>query len=283
MSRIGRIIEDANDPDRHLWPAPGDEFNAELSHVLTELKAWDTGRWDYAPVSGDEGITLSGKNADLDRGGQQGIQLVSADEEHVYFRVHAGMTIAGNDVCLNLRPRDLEDEDYCDRALELYLEQATEVVCAIPFSGYWSGDDWYVSLHGEVMRVPWEVFENHGQPEGLLDYGGTAAAIVKAAHEALEDWERETNMAHDALDILAGWAEHGDEPAEPGDWRTVELKRVPPKTDDDPPLTLMSYDLTIDEPPDQFRDDVEADADALASAGLGTDEDYGFFGDDDHV
>ncbi|MEM4258084.1 MAG: hypothetical protein QXL17_02895 [Candidatus Thermoplasmatota archaeon] len=31
---------------------------------------------------------------------------------------------------------------------------------------------------------------------------------------------------------------------------------------------------------DQFRDDVEADADALRSAGYGTDEDYGFFGDD---
>ncbi len=30
-----------------------------------------------------------------------------------------------------------------------------------------------------------------------------------------------------------------------------------------------------DDEPDQFRDDVEADADVLASAGYGTDEDYG--------
>lgn len=29
---------------------------------------------------------------------------------------------------------------------------------------------------------------------------------------------------------------------------------------------------------DHFRDDVEADADALASAGYGTDEDYGYHG-----
>lgn len=35
-----------------------------------------------------------------------------------------------------------------------------------------------------------------------------------------------------------------------------------------------------DDEPDQFRDDVEADADALASAGFGTDEDYGHYGDD---
>lgn len=33
---------------------------------------------------------------------------------------------------------------------------------------------------------------------------------------------------------------------------------------------------------DNFRDDVEADADVLASAGFGTDEDYGYFGEQDY-
>ena len=33
-------------------------------------------------------------------------------------------------------------------------------------------------------------------------------------------------------------------------------------------------------PEDHFRDDVEADSDTLASAGYGTDEDYGYFGGD---
>ena len=33
--------------------------------------------------------------------------------------------------------------------------------------------------------------------------------------------------------------------------------------------------------PDDGMTDVEADADALASAGWGTDEDYGFYGNDD--
>ncbi len=36
-----------------------------------------------------------------------------------------------------------------------------------------------------------------------------------------------------------------------------------------------------DEPPDQFLTDGEADADALASAGMGTDEDYGCYGGGD--
>lgn len=33
---------------------------------------------------------------------------------------------------------------------------------------------------------------------------------------------------------------------------------------------------------DPFRDDVEADADVLAGIGWGTDEDYGYYGDDDY-
>lgn len=38
---------------------------------------------------------------------------------------------------------------------------------------------------------------------------------------------------------------------------------------------------TREEPEDQFRSDAEADADTLASAGYGTDEDYGHFGHDE--
>ena len=36
-----------------------------------------------------------------------------------------------------------------------------------------------------------------------------------------------------------------------------------------------------DEEYDGFRDDVEADADTLASAGWGTDEDYGYYGENE--
>lgn len=37
-------------------------------------------------------------------------------------------------------------------------------------------------------------------------------------------------------------------------------------------------DPRLDGPEDHFRDDVEADADVLRSAGMGTDEDYGDYG-----
>ena len=39
--------------------------------------------------------------------------------------------------------------------------------------------------------------------------------------------------------------------------------------------TELADDDGSDEPWDGFRDDVDADADALASAGWGTDDDYG--------
>jgi hypothetical protein len=49
---------------------------------------------------------------------------------------------------------------------------------------------------------------------------------------------------------------------------------------------LGSFDSSMDEDEqddderDQFLSDAEADADALASCGWGTDEDYGYYGDD---
>ena len=49
--------------------------------------------------------------------------------------------------------------------------------------------------------------------------------------------------------------------------------------------TVWSFeDADSDEPWDGFNSDAEADGDALASAGFGTDEDYGCFdsGDDDY-
>lgn len=38
-----------------------------------------------------------------------------------------------------------------------------------------------------------------------------------------------------------------------------------------------------DEPHDGFLTDAEADADVLASAGMGTDEDYGYYGEHDDL
>jgi hypothetical protein len=51
---------------------------------------------------------------------------------------------------------------------------------------------------------------------------------------------------------------------------------------DDEPLDGDWPDDGPDDEPDDPYSDVEADADTLASAGMGTDEDYGYSGDLDH-
>ena len=42
-------------------------------------------------------------------------------------------------------------------------------------------------------------------------------------------------------------------------------------------------DYEDDEPWDGFQSDAEADADVLRMAGMGTDEDYGYYGDDSYM
>lgn len=78
----------------------------------------------------------------------------------------------------------------------------------------------------------------------------------------------------------------------------LTLESVLPYTVDNDTLTISSEDIhsiidiavdnhfdafsahfDTEEPFDGFRTDAEADADALASAGFGTDEDYGYYGD----
>ena len=53
-----------------------------------------------------------------------------------------------------------------------------------------------------------------------------------------------------------------------------EIAKVVPLSIED--IAEFVADMEIDREQDQFNSDAEADGDALASAGFGTDEDYGF-------
>ena len=85
MSRISQIHNDYLDPDTHLWPT--EEWGEEISRVLEALAAWDSGRWHYAPVSAGRGICLTGKDSDLERSGQQGIEVLGANEDGVRIKL----------------------------------------------------------------------------------------------------------------------------------------------------------------------------------------------------
>jgi hypothetical protein len=51
--------------------------------------------------------------------------------------------------------------------------------------------------------------------------------------------------------------------------------------EDGPEFEPQPDDCPEDEPWDGFRSDAEADADVLRSCGWGTDEDYGYYGEDE--
>jgi hypothetical protein len=53
-----------------------------------------------------------------------------------------------------------------------------------------------------------------------------------------------------------------------------EIAKVVPLSIED--IAQFIADMEYDREQDQFNSDLEADADALASAGFGTDEDYGY-------
>jgi hypothetical protein len=187
--------EDHLDPDRHLHGVDDDDCYSEVMEILKEH---DSGRWDYDKNH----CCITGKDADLAPWGQQGIELLGTSytrtEYHARLRVHVGKTWAGTDVCLNL-PNDISDEDY-EQAREEYVDQAQEVVCSIPGSGDWSGDDWYISDQFDIT-VPITL----NPDDDSVEKEATWESIYAAYEEAVAEWDREVSTADAILDCIAGW------------------------------------------------------------------------------
>ncbi len=182
---------------------PGEEpedWGLDIDALKKALEGWDTGRWEWDKID----VCLTGKDADLEPWGQQGFRIVSADDNGVVLEVHGYKTEAGNDVCLN-EPKGMSEAD-CDRALDLYLEQAQEIVWGIGSAGEWDGDSWGLTAQ-ETVKVPWVLTRKLGKPS----YKRTARACVKAAEKALEGWQREVVGGSNALNQLAGWRNEDDE------------------------------------------------------------------------
>lgn len=190
MSTLSSIHNDYLDPDKHLWPDEDYGYDA----ILKALKDRSTNRWQYKEID----CCWTGKDADLEWQGQQGLHLDSVDDEYAYATVHAGSTQAGDDVCLNF-PDDASPEEY-DKAREAYLEQMTEVICGCGYSGEWSGDDWYITTE-EKIKVPVVMSED----ETEVNAEAIADALIAEGEKALANWEREMKSVDLAGSQLAGW------------------------------------------------------------------------------
>jgi hypothetical protein len=171
--------------------------------IKAEMKLRSTGRWDWEKAH----MCLTYKDADLEPCGQQALELVKVTEDTVFFKLHCGATIVGDDVCLNL-PKEIEEDDSEEgqdkfsEIREIYLDQAQEIVCGCGYSGQWSGDDWWIECEVD-LEVP-VTLDANGAPEvdDIVD------AMEAAAQESIDQWEKEMGIAHKMLDVLAGWNDH---------------------------------------------------------------------------
>src|SRR5260221_2579868 len=168
----------------------GELYDALLAH----LKKCSTNRWHYDQID----YCWTGKDADLEWHGYQGLHLDRVTDEKVKATVHCGKTVVGDDVCLNT-PRSAREREI-RRAEEFYKQQAQEIVCGCNYPGEWSGDDWFLT---NEVRIEWEVVLN---PEtGELDAEATTVKLDAAAEKALENWGREMKSMDTILDQIAGW------------------------------------------------------------------------------
>jgi hypothetical protein len=176
------------DPDRHLNHPEDYGFD----RVKAALSARDTGR-------GHGDCSWTGKDADLDAGGEQGLTLESVDDEYAVATVYISASFAGTDVCLNLPAWAEEDDETFDQVREIWLDAAESVVSGCSVAGEWTGDDW--CMH-ESFTVRVKTVLNDDDD---TDAEATAEALIKAAQEVVADAEAELVLAHQMMEQLAGW------------------------------------------------------------------------------
>jgi hypothetical protein len=180
------------DPDRHN---PPEDYGYD--GLLEALKKRDTGRWSWDEID----ACWTGKYADLDPHGYQGMHLDSVDDMYAHATAHIGKTFAGTDVSLNV-PRWVEEEDSGEtygEVLDIFMEQAQEVVCGCNVPGDWSGDDWFLT-DTVSYKVPVVLTK-----EGEVDFDATADALIAEGEKALADIEQELVLADQIMETLAGW------------------------------------------------------------------------------
>ncbi len=191
------------DPDR---AGLNDEnWGLDFDEVMKHLKEHDSGRWRWARIH----CCLTGKDADLEPWGQQGIELISCDENGLTLIGYGGKTECGDDVCLNL-PDEMEFSE-AGKCHEAYMEQAQEVVCGTASAGEWDGDSWYMTFE-ETFTSPWVYKEDGVTP----DYEATAKLAISNFEALIKPWEDEMVSMSDACNVLAGWRDWKGERCPPG-------------------------------------------------------------------
>lgn len=168
--------------DLPMDPVPDD--------LMAAIKAASSNRWRWDRIH----LCITGKDADLEPHGHQGAEILGVREGKLICVAHIGKTFAGSDVSLNLLP----DQDE-ERATDLYMEQATEIVCGCDVAGEWDGDSWFMS-----DSIPFEVSIKPTTEE-------TVSAVTTELEKTLAPLEKELVLADSVLRQSAGWIDENGE------------------------------------------------------------------------
>ncbi len=129
------------------------------------------------------------KDADLDPEGCTGIDKIISMDEHKVIVEYGGHKTATNPTYECEYELSDDDEHY-------YSEAAHDIVSGCGYDGYWSGDDWSLSVRGEVA-VEWV-----RKDDGSIDIPATAERIVEIVKAELAPYESEMRLMDKLLDEL---------------------------------------------------------------------------------
>jgi hypothetical protein len=155
------------------------QYKKDFEEIEKAIKVLNNGRnKDCWPL-----CSFGWKDADLDPSGCTGIsKIVHLDD----FKV--SVEVGGHKTFCPAMEYDPTDEEQ-------------ELIFNIGYPGDWSGDDWIIYMERQTIDIPWIMNEELGEP----DYQKTAEAIVTAAKEAVEDFEKTMREASE------DWEKIGEE------------------------------------------------------------------------
>jgi len=133
------------------------------------------------------------KYADLEPDGCTGIKFLEyPDEDNIIINVGGHKTV----VPPNCEWAGWQGIEATDEQIDSWMEVAQEIVCGAGSNGYWSGDDWFMTVE-DSDKVEW-VFDDDGE----YDIDKTANLVIKTAEDMLKSWQDEMILLSKMMDHI---------------------------------------------------------------------------------
>lgn len=175
---------------KHDYQPQFGEKHEMLDQIIEKMHERSTMNSDHSEVD----CWLTGKDADLEPWGEQGLQFLHTNiirgKYTVTVRLHLHKTVIGHGVCIN--------NDAC--TLGEYMAQASRLCCGTPYNSEWDTEDWHIFRTKDItIDIPFE------QDDWTVDADELWDRIEQETHDTIHDWEVEIGRIDKELNELTGW------------------------------------------------------------------------------